>query len=126
MVSGSFGNGNSVFGAGGYGKIRYCVPLRFEARPFIEARTGYSYSFSNNLGDMVYGVGLGIRLADKYSVGIYCSISSSGYTTQESYISGYERVNIAGKYYDRPIWKKRDITHSDTYYTPALLFSLDF
>lgn len=128
MVGGSFGNGSSDFSGGGYGKLRFTAPIDFSIRPFIDARVGYSYSFSNSKGNVIYGAGLGVRLSDRFSVGIYCNMTKSGWEEEESYIKSYEkRYNkIDKKYYKVPIYGKRTIEKNKMNYIPSLLLSVSF
>ncbi|NDV64160.1 hypothetical protein [Bacteroides sp. 224] len=127
MVSASFGEGEN-FSAGGYGKVRYTVPLNTTIRPFIDARAGYSHSFSIKSGDMMYGAGLGVRIGKKFGVGICVNISTTSTTTKETYKSGTERVysNALKKWVDKAVYSKRDIKKSKTNYTPALFCSFEF
>lgn len=128
MVSASFGNGDSSFAGGGYGKVRFTVPLSFEAKPFVDGRVGYSYSFSNSNGDMFYGAGLGLRFAERFCIGLYCLLTYYKTTTTESYIKGYERRynRVDKKYYNVPQYGKREVENSKSIYTPTLLLSFDF
>lgn len=128
MVGASFGDGDSQFAGGGYGKVRFTVPLSFEAKPFVDGRVGYSYSFSDSKGDMFYGAGLGMRFAERFCIGIYCILTYSKSVTSESYIKGYEkRYNpIDKKYHNVPKYGTREVENKESIYTPTLLFSIDF
>lgn len=128
MVGASFGNGSSAFSGGGYGKLRFTVPIDFSIRPFVDARAGYSYSFSDSKGNMIYGTGLGVRFSDRFCLGIYCNITKSSWEEQESYISGYEkRYNkVDKKYHSVPVYGKRTVNKSKTNYIPSLLLSINF
>lgn len=128
MVNGSFGNGNSYFSGGAYGKVRFTVPLDFNVLPFVDGRVGYAYNFTESSGDMFYGTGLGIRFAEKFCIGIYCHIAKSSWEIEESYIKGYEkRYNkVDKKYYNVPIYGKRTVKESKLDYIPSLLFSVIF
>lgn len=125
MVGGSFGNGSSVFSAGGYGKLRYTIPLASSVKPFVDGRAGYSYDLTNSAGDMVYGFGLGVHFAEKFKVGVYCWVGSSTemeeYTERKSYTIGTGR-NKTRHYYNSTGTREKD----KTTFTPALLFSMDF
>ena len=128
MVGASFGNGDSKFAGGGYGKIRFTVPLNLDTKPFVDGRVGYSYSFSDSKGDMFYGAGLGMRFAERYCIGLYCILTYSKTMTTESYIKGYEkRYNpIDKKYHQVAMYGTREIENKKSIYTPTLLFSVDF
>lgn len=128
MVGASFGSGNSAFSAGGYGKVRVHAPLKQDKiTPFLDIRGGYSYSVSNSAGNPLYGAGLGVRFARKYSVGIYCNISTTKYMDKEKYTKYERRKNpMTGKYQMYPYTATRDVERKETNYTPALLFSIDF
>ena len=129
LVGGVFGNGSSGFSVGGYGKLRFALPLKEDrVAPFVDVRGGYAYSLTNSSGDPIYGAGLGVRFARKYSVGIYCNINTYEVVTQESYISGYNRRKnpLTGKYQNFPVYSKRNVSNTKTNYTPSLLFSIDF
>lgn len=128
MVSGSFGNGGSSFGGGGYGKVRFTVPLDYNILPVIDGRIGYSYDFNLKDGDMFYGVGFGLRFSERFLAGIYCNISKSTTISEETVITGYEkRYNrIDKKYYNVPIYGKREVKDSKNIFIPALLFSIQF
>lgn len=128
MVSGSFGNGDSSFSGGAYGKVRFTVPLDFNALPFIDGRVGYAYSFSASSGNMFYGAGLGIRFARNFCIGIYCNMSKSSWDVEESYIQRYEKKYnvIDKKYYTVPVYGRRTVKESKMNYIPSLLFSVMF
>lgn len=128
MVGASFGSGSSAFSAGGYGKIRFVAPLKQDKiAPFVDVRGGYSYGFSISSGNPIYGAGLGVRFARKYSVGLYCNISTSEYVEQETYTAYHTKKNpMTGKYQQYSYKATRDVTRKETNYTPALLLSIDF
>ena len=128
MAVGAFGNGSSEFSGGGYGKLRFTVPLDFSIRPFVDARAGYVYSFSSSNGNMIYGTGLGVRFSDRFSLGLDCNITKSSWDEEKSYISHYEkRYNkVDKKYYNVPVYGKKTVENSKTNYVPSLLLSVNF
>lgn len=128
MVGASFGDGDSNFEGGGYGKVRFVVPINAELKPFVDARVGYAYSFSESSGDMFYGAGLGIRFAERYSLGIYCNLTYSSTFTYEKYIKGYDRWKdpVSKKYINIPLYGTKEVKHKKSIYTPAILFSVSF
>lgn len=123
MVGGSFGDGASSFSAGGYGKVRYTVPLNSSVKPFVDGRVGYSYDLTNSAGGMVYGFGLGVHFAERFNIGVYCDVGST--TEIETYKSKVKSdVKINGKYHYITVTKTRE--KDKTTFTPALLFSMEF
>lgn len=125
VVGGSFGNGSSTFSVGGYGKVRYTLPLDSSVRPFVDGRVGYSYDLTNSAGGMLYGFGLGIHFAEKFKVGVYCFIDSATemeeYTYKTSFTTGSGR-NKKTHYIKHTGTKEVD----KTTFTPALLLSMEF
>jgi len=72
----STGNDVTAFSAGGYGKIRFTIPLRTEIKPFVQGNCGYLYNFKSEKGGMIYGAGAGVKFK-KLVVGLYCDISTN-------------------------------------------------
>lgn len=128
MVSASFGGAGSSFGGGGYGKIRFTIPLDYSVLPFIDGRVGYGYDFTSKTGGLLYAAGLGVRFNEYFYIGINCNISSSTSTSPETYIKGYEkRYNrVDKKYYNVPLYGKRNVDTKNTEFVPTLLFSVQF
>lgn len=99
-ISIAFSDGEKAYSVGGYGKIRYTVPLKSKAKPFIDGRGGYSYSIETGAGAPICMAGLGTQIGNSFCIGIYCSMGFSNYTytTTEEYQSGTERVYIPGTF----------------------------
>lgn len=110
IVGGSFGNGSSAFSVGGYGKVRYAVPLKSSVKPFVDGRVGYSYDLTNSAGGMLYAFGLGVHFAERFNFGVLCNVAK----TTEVEVS-YTKKG------------KMKTTETDkTTFTPGLLFSIEF
>lgn len=122
MVSGSFGNGGSEFSVGGYGKIRYVIPLSSTVKPFVDGRVGYAYNLTSSAGDMIYGFGLGIHFSERFNIGVYCHV---GNTIEMEEYTYYKTYTTPGGHKGRiPITGTREKNKAT--FTPALMFSVDF
>lgn len=105
MVASSFGDGSTIFNAGGYGKIRFTLPLEFTVKPYLDLKGGYSYNFDSKNGDALFGGGVGVKV-NKFVIGFYANMST------------YEKptVNKKGK-----VGSKTELN-----FTPCLQLGLEF
>jgi len=76
VVGVSTGNDVTAFSAGGYGKVRFTIPLRAEIKPFVQGNCGYVYNFKSEKGGMSYGAGAGVKFKNVL-VGVYCDIATN-------------------------------------------------
>mgnify|MGYP003301462774 CR=1 FL=1 len=128
MAAGAFGQGKSNFSAGGYGKVRYILPLEFSVKPFVDGRAGYAYSFEGNTGAMFYGAGLGVNIGKRFCVAVYCHMPKSTEVLEERYIKRYEKKYnpVDKKTYNVPIYGTREVKNGKIQFVPALLVSMQF
>lgn len=128
MAAVGFGNGNASFSAGGYGKVRYTLPIEFNIKPFIDGRAGYAHNFETKSGGLFYGAGLGLNISEHFCIGIICHMPKSSEITKERYIVKYEKKYnpIDKKTYNVPIYGTREVKNSKLQFVPALLVSMQF
>ncbi|MBQ2886806.1 MAG: hypothetical protein IJE43_24080 [Alphaproteobacteria bacterium] len=128
MAAGGFGQGKSNFSAGGYGKVRYILPMEFSVKPFVDGRVGYAHSFEEKTGAMFYGAGLGVNLGKRFCVAVYCHMPKTVTISEERYIKGYEKKYnpIDKKTYNVPVYGTREVKNSKLQFIPALLISMQF
>jgi len=121
-IDGNFGNGYSSFGAGGYAKVRYIVPLNFSVQPYVLGRLGYSYNFSLDDGGLFYGFGAGVHFAKHWGIGVYCAISNV--TSTEVHHKKYaSKTEIKNHTYHTKTWTTES---SETTFTPGLILTYRF
>lgn len=128
MASGAFGQGKSFFSAGGYGKVRYILPLEFSVKPFVDGRAGYAYNFNEKTGAMFYGAGLGVNIGKYLCVGVYCYMPNKVEMSEERYVKRYDKKYnpIDKKTYNVPVYGTREVKNKKLEFVPSLLVSVQF
>ena len=128
MVGFSTGNSISAFSGGGYGKLRFTVPIRSEIKPFIQGNCGYTYNFKSEKGDMFYGGAAGLKFKNVV-VGVYCDIATNTTTitsTSSSWQTISKRRDFTGKNNSgAPSGKWVTSTKTDEIYLATGRLSLD-
>ena len=134
MVAFATGHGSSAFSAGGYGKLRFIVPIDYEMKPFAEGRVGYGYNFKAKVGGMLYGAAVGVKYK-KFIIGFYLDISSTTTSTTKTSTAYSQHSNkriIGGSKssYSTPsgVLYTNTTTVDDTewHYTPSFLIGIEF
>lgn len=128
MAAGGFGQGKSNFSAGGYGKVRYILPLEFSVKPFIDGRVGYAHNFEEKTGVIFYGAGLGVNIGKRFCVAVYCHMPKAVTMSEERYVKRYDKKYnpIDKKTYTVPVYGTREVKNSKLQFVPALLVSMQF
>ena len=80
----STGSGTTSFLGGGYGKLRFTIPIKTDIKPFLEGRAGYMYNFKTEDGEMNYGAGVGVKFK-KMTIGVFAKIQRLTTETKTTY-----------------------------------------
>lgn len=113
-----FNSSNGSQMVGGVALLRYSLPSKNIAVPFIDLKGGYGFNTTQESGGLMSATGIGVRYKI-FTLGIFCNLNS--YSDTESYPTKYR--TIGGKQYPSE-WGKREVTK--TSFIPSLNFGVQF